>query len=293
MGRIVVICFGLGILLFLSSAVTASDQAKQITCTGKVVDIHARPVAGAKVVAYERSYNVIGRQEYAKLLAPEVQTDRNGNFEFTLKTNRKSYVVIVAQKADLALGWDRLPPDSAQPKINIILDEPHKISGKVVDQAGHGVAGAKIRAHLKTSFTSRLEQWPVYIDGIGLKRVTDEAGNFVFDIFPADANADFWVEAPGWGSVYRFTTHYMLSCGFEAGRTGILLELPAEETIRGLVVDANSGQGIAGINLLIKPGPREKRGDVLYAVMQNAVHYADRVLVRGLFGRLDAPLRVG
>ncbi|MCJ7673559.1 MAG: carboxypeptidase regulatory-like domain-containing protein, partial [Sedimentisphaerales bacterium] len=77
--------------------------------------------------------------------------------------------------------------------------------------------------------------------------------SFKFDDFAPDVSSDLWVKAPGKESVYKYTTQWTSSCGFEAGQTGIRLVLPAEVAIRGQVIDGENGNPVAGVSLLVQP----------------------------------------
>ncbi len=223
-----------------------------------VLDSNARPLADAEVALYEKLYNYSSGEEYTKLLGQIKKTDMEGccvlNAKISSQRNRNVFIVV--RKKGLAVGWDVLNysrSDEPQGNFNIILESPCVLAGIVVDEAGNPVAGAKVQAVPKTSYLRRLEQRPVLAPEQWFTTQTDAKGNFSFHNFAADVSADLWVRAPGWSSVYQYTTHWTSSCGFEAGRTDIRLVLPQEVAIRGRVVDAESGSPVAGAHVLIKP----------------------------------------
>ena len=247
----------LSVVLLVSFVnLSTAQEVKKITLTGRVIDSNARPLAGAEVAAYEKFYNYSNGQEYTKVLGQIKKTDANGYFVLNADISSQRNVFIVARKKKLAVGWDVLNysrSDESQGNFNIILESPCVLAGVVVDEAGNPVAGAKVQAVPKTSYLRRLEQRPVLAPEQWFTTQTDAKGNFSFHNFAADVSTDFWVEAPGKGSVYEYTTHWTSSCGFEAGRTDIRLVLPQEVAIRGRVIDTESGSPVADAHVLIKP----------------------------------------
>ncbi|MCJ7675821.1 MAG: carboxypeptidase regulatory-like domain-containing protein [Sedimentisphaerales bacterium] len=239
----------------VSTIAALSQQSKPLTLIGKVVDCNARPVEGAEVAIYEKLYDYSMGQEYAQLLDQIKRTDANGSFVLNATIGSRYGVYVVARKQGLALGWDVLTQGARDKDDStvIILERPCISAGIVVDQAGNPVAGARVRAVPKTNYLRRLEQSPILAPEQWLVTQTDDKGNFRFDNFAADVSADFWVEAPGWSSVYQYTTHWASSCGFEAGRTDIRLVLPKEVPVRGRVIDRESGRPVERADVIIRP----------------------------------------
>jgi hypothetical protein len=240
---------------FLLTVTVFGQQSKLLTVIGKVVDSNARPVGGAEVALYEELYDYSMGQEYAQLLDRIKRTDADGSFVLNATISSRHRVYVVARKEGLALGWDVLTqgPRDKDDSTVIILERPCISAGIVVDRAGNPVAGAKVRAVPKTSYLRRLEQSPILAPEQWLVTQTDDKGSFRFDNFAADVSADFWVEAPSWAAVYQYTTHWVSSCGFEAGRTDIRLVLPKEVPIRGRVIDAESGKPVEGARVVARP----------------------------------------
>ena len=219
------------------------------------MDSNARPLVSAEVAAYEKFYDSSG-QEYTKLLDQIKKTDVNGNFVLNADISSKRNVFIVAREKSMAVGWDVLDSgnsNNAKGKFLIILEKPGTLAGTVVDEIGNPIANAKVRAVPKTSYLSRLDQKPILAPEQWFTTQTDAKGNFNFNNFAADVSCDFWVEAPGWASVYKYTTCYLSSCGFAVGRTDVHLVLLPEAPIQGRVVEVESDNPIAGVSLLIQP----------------------------------------
>lgn len=236
-----------------------AQEAKEITCTGKVVDSKARPLAGAEVAAYETFYIYSSGQEYTRILGQIKKTDVNGYFVLNADISSQRNVFLVARKKGMAVGWDILNSGSfyntsynTKGNFLIILEKPGILAGTVVDEMDNPIAGAKVRALPKTSYLSRLDQKPILAPEQWFTTQTDAKGKFSFNNFAADVSCDFWVEASGWASVYKYTNCYY-SRGFAVGRTDVRLVLLPEAPIQGRVVEVESDNPIAGVSLLIQP----------------------------------------
>lgn len=239
--------------------------AEQLTCTVTVIDTNSNPISDAEVFAYERTYNDTTREKNAKHLSEPTKTDASGTVTLTLDFTSQMHVMIVARKGGFAIGWDSLPyTNKAHPNIKIILDKPAEFAGKVVDKDEHGIAVATVRAIPKNSSLDRLEQNPIYAPENWFTTTTDVDGCFSLENFSLDVYTDLWVDAPGWEAVYKYTTYYLSSCGFEVGRKDIQLVLPNEIEIKGRVIDAVSDKAIEGIAVLIRPNTIEENINVYY-----------------------------
>jgi len=90
-----------------STQSAGSEQARQITCTGKVVDAQSKPITDAKVKLYKLTVSP-ETFIYDVKLAQELATKEDG--AFTIKTGTSSdefsaQSIILAQKEELAMGW--------------------------------------------------------------------------------------------------------------------------------------------------------------------------------------------
>jgi len=241
--------------LFLTAS-ALGQQARPVTCTGRIVDSNAQPVAGAEIAAYEKFYDYSSSEEYTKMLDLIRTTDENGFFSFDANISTQYNAHIIARKKGLALGWDIFNPGSnfkTKANLLIVLEKPCLLDGTVVDETGKPVAGAKVQAAPKTSYLSWLRQRPIIAPKEWFTTQTDEKGKFSFNNFAADVSADFWIEAPGRGSVYKCTTCYLSACGFEVGRKDVHIVLPPESTVQGKVVDKQTGKPVTDIELQIRP----------------------------------------
>ncbi len=268
----------------LLTVATPGQQTKPLTCTVKVVDYNARPLADAEVAVYERLYNYSSREEYAKLLGRIKKTDVEGCCVLNADIGSQHDVFIVARKKELALGWDILNSGSsynAGGNIVIILEKPGTLAGTLVDGNGNPIAKAKVQAIPKTSYMSRLSQRPILAPKEWLTTETNLQGRFHFNQFSADVNCDFWVKAPHLSSTYKFTTHRLNGCGFEVWRSDVRLVLPWEGKIKGCVVEAGTGRPVGGVELTIR-ADRDREDIVNLYRPRTVVCDADGIACTGL-----------
>lgn len=240
--------------LILSLALTVvalGQQAKPHTCTVKVVDSNAQPVAGAEVICYEVFYDYERGQRRWEIVG-RAKTGEEGRFSREVMVTSRSSVWVAARKHGLSLGWGAAAYDSAELDFIIQLNEPAVLAGVVVDENDTGISGAKVRVCLKNEQASLGVSFSVPEDWFTTK--TDAQGKFSFNNIPSDATADFWVEAPG--KVYCWTFWSINADAgdqFEAGRNDIRIVLGPEAKILGQVVDEKTGNPVGGVQLLARP----------------------------------------
>jgi protocatechuate 3,4-dioxygenase beta subunit len=240
-------------IVFISHAV--AEEAKEIACTGKVVDTKGRPIAGARVILYRISYDYMANTTESKLTG-EVKTTGDGVFSFKAVIESDSYPngYIVAGKEGLALGWaDWEMRDNQQQ--DIILGEPKELSGMVVDEAGKPVADADVSVWLIAVGEGQDQQRlgrPV-AEKL-LTEATDASGRFTFTNIPAEATADFIIRKAGRATLrtYLSTGHAHQKMTFASGQSDIKLVLPAEARIQGTVVAEDTANPAAGTKLIVK-----------------------------------------
>ncbi|UCG58840.1 MAG: carboxypeptidase regulatory-like domain-containing protein, partial [Phycisphaerales bacterium] len=243
--RQLILCLSLVVGLVNHSA---GRETQKLVCTVRVVDVAARPVPGAEVVAYKYTWDLsVGRVRMEIL--QQAKTDADGTAVLNLETStpRDTYF-LVARKQGLALGWVRLKPE-----ITIVLEKPLPLAGTVVDEANEPIAGAQVRVFPRHSWLTGLMNAVVGAPDDWFTTKTDAEGRFGFNNIPADVTSDLLVEAAGRGAVYTSPAwDGLLGWRFAAGRTDIRVALPREARIQGRVVDPN-GNGVAGIRLLARP----------------------------------------
>jgi protocatechuate 3,4-dioxygenase beta subunit len=238
-----------------SAQSAGSEQAKQITCTGKVVDAQGQPIAGARVSLYQVDYDQATYTSDSNL-AGEVATAADGVFSFIVRVESGGYQdgYIVAEKEGLALGFAdwRISKDE---KFEIELNQAKKLAGVVVDENNEPVPGVSVSVWLlavgKGEEQRRLGR-PVAAEL--LTSVTDADGRFAFANISAEATADFLIKKTGRATVntFRSTGYANQRLRFAPGQTDIRLVSPVEARIEGTVVTKDTGKPISGVRLIVK-----------------------------------------
>jgi hypothetical protein len=248
------------------TSVSLSQGAQPVHCTGRIVDVQGRPVAGAKVAAYEMvSDGVAGNIKLHKV--EEVITQDDGTFDFQAepRLERGTFLdgYIVATKQGLALGW-AIWNMRENAEVMIELCQPEELEGVIVDEAGQHIAGAEVRANLlRTGKTITGEDKKEWLPGIApiecLCTKTDDQGRFRFDNIPADSGVDLLIISAGRATTYTYDSggppNFKDGAGprFRAGQTNIKVVLPAEGRIQGRIVDSSTGKAVQGIKLAVVP----------------------------------------
>ncbi len=248
--------------IHLTSAST-TQGAQLVRCTGRVVDVQGRPLAGAKVAAYEMvSDGVAGNIKLHEL--GEVITRDDGAFDFQTepRLRRGTFLdgYIVATKQGLALGW-AVWNMRENAEATIELGQPEELEGEIVDEMARPIADAEVRVNLLRTKIASGGQKREWLPGIApvecLGTRTDDQGRFRFDNIPADSGVDLLITAAGMATTYTYDwggpPNFRDGAGpcFQAGQTDIKVVLPAEGRIEGRIVDRTTAKGVDGIRLAV------------------------------------------
>ena len=245
--------FFLIVVLFMCMAVIASSQeTKQTTFTGRVIDTEGKPVAGATVKFYDGKYT---RSMYTMDIAEAIETtsDADGRFSLIRETDFP-YGYIVVEKEGLALDcaeWNKRESQEFEFK----LGRAEELAGIIVDENGEPVSDAEVgiltlligdieaQHSLGTNSASKI-----------LSTVTDDKGRFSFINLPADAGLELMVKKAGRATVITFdpANYSRESMSFSPGQKDIRITQPIESKIEGIVVNKASGQPVAGADLIIR-----------------------------------------
>jgi protocatechuate 3,4-dioxygenase beta subunit len=259
-----VLCMG---LVFVFPVVLVRAQSaenkdiKQVTCTGKVVDEQDQPIAGVKVSLIEMVYDE-ATYTYDPNLIGEVQTGSDGAFSFeeTIKDNQYRYSYIVAEKEELALGFDNWSMRDGNKELQIKLRQPKELSGVVVDENNEPVSDARVLI-LILGFGEG--QGRKSLSGLVVPKLltmnTDTGGKFAFINIPAEATAEFMVEKSGRATLntYTRTSVPYQKLNFTEGQKDIKLLLPIEAKIEGLVVEKTTGKPVGSVKISCTSGLEE------------------------------------
>ena len=249
-------CLALAIIFVTGLAPARSEQAKQITCTGKVVDEQDQPIPGVKVTLHEMVYNEQTRS-YDTKLTGEVTTGIDGAFSFSTSavSDIYRYGYIVAEKEGMALGFDNWRIQDGDKQLQIKMGRPKELAGIVVDENNKPIFNAEVTISILMIGSMR--------DGRGVggpvatelfKSITDAEGNFKFTKIPAGAASEFIVKKEGRATVrtYKSTGMADQKLKYAAGQTDIKLVLPIEAKIEGVVVKKSTSTPVGGVKLIAR-----------------------------------------
>jgi protocatechuate 3,4-dioxygenase beta subunit len=235
-------------------SLAVAEEAKTITCTGKVVDTESRPIGGAKVSFYQMEYSQATNIPESKLVS-EVKTGADGMFSFKViaESDVFRYGYIVVEKAGLALGIANWRMRQEQ-EFEIKLGQAKELEGIIVDESDKPIQGADVSVWSLVIGEGQDQQdlgWPVSAEL--LTSTTDQSGRFVFTNIPAEATADFIIKKSGRATIntYRRTGYANQKMSFAPGQKDIKLALPVEARIEGTVVAKDTGKPIGGVSLIV------------------------------------------
>jgi protocatechuate 3,4-dioxygenase beta subunit len=215
----------LGRLAALLSLLLLAPAAGAATVSGRVLDSGGNPVRGAKVVweAYRTDEETL--VDETKGVAPaalgETATDSEGRFRVTLD---KPGVEVAIRVLPGALPGALLPgPYDSSEDVevdDVELPAAEKVSGRVADEAGKPVSGAKVRVRSGSLFEE---------DDVVLYAEATTGADGAFSIGNAPAKSgSLSVRAPG----------YAPSSQFSMQRTGVeKVTLKSGGTVSGTVLD--------------------------------------------------------
>lgn len=229
-----------------------SEQAKQITCTGKVVDAQGQPITDAKVKLYKLTVNP-ATLSYDIKLAQELATKEDGAFTIKTETGSDEFslAIILAQKEELALDWANWGLRENL-DVEIKLGQAKILAGTVVDEADNPVVGAEVRILMLVVGEAPRPRYLIGVEPFDLLlAITDGQGKFSFNNILGDATAEFLVKKPGRATVSTFEPRGGTTLHYAPGQTDIKLVMPVEAKIEGIVVEKASGKPVAGIKIMV------------------------------------------
>ncbi len=215
-------------LLFLSRPA----WSQTVTLTGRVVDEHGKPVAGATVAQYQRWKP--GRPEAENWA--RATTDAAG--QFSLAVERAPEAKGPPRRACVAapgyaVASAALSPD--RPTTVTLSTRWAAVAGQVLDEAGKPLAGARAQVYTASRPGDPAPVlWPVP-PGV-LEALTDAGGAFRIGGLPAGSTATMWFSAPG--------KALEVEGSVTAGTEDMLVVLPPGGCVRGRVL--HDGQPVAG-----------------------------------------------
>ncbi len=250
--RMAVLC--LGILISFINYLYA-QEAKEVTCTGKVVNVQGEPISDAKVKLYKVTISM-ETLSYDVELLKELTTKDDGTFTIETKVEGdelSGQSMVLVEKEGLAIGWANWRLRENLNDVEIKLEQAKLLTGTVVDDTDKPIADAEVG--IAFMFVRTGEQPRYLIGGLSLEPLmakTNAEGKFTFDRIPGDATLEFVVKKSGRATVNTFDPENFRgeSLQFSPGQTGIKIIQPMEAKIEGMVVEKETGKPIAGIRIM-------------------------------------------
>jgi hypothetical protein len=226
-------------------------QAEPYKAEGVVRGPDGKPIEAAQVRLYIPRY---GNTSDKKTIQPciKMSTGADGQYAFALPTQevRASHGLIVAQKEGLA--WNcRKWPLLADMEADIHLAQPSSIAGKIMDDEGHPIQGARVVLQSPRSSRVRSYDVPDRLAREFLTTETDRQGQFRFMMLSADWQTDFLIEAKGYATVHTQYLPDALYRIYRPGQTDLEFRLEPEAGVRGTVISDSDGQPIVGAEVRI------------------------------------------
>jgi hypothetical protein len=227
----------------------AGARGKGAEGTVAVVDEQGKPVAGAQVSCWD-----YGRDD-SRESAATLTTDEKGEAKVSLGDPSRAVLVVVT-KPGFGTAWVQAVRGAQKQKL--VLTAPAIISGRVLDENGKAVAGAKV-------FASRaLYQSPsggggyLYGQNAGelIKAETDAQGLFRIEGLSSSVQANLTVTAPGKALRRSETSEDWNRFDWRAGDTNAVLTLVPAGVVEGKIMTepATSPVPVAQLTLASSSG---------------------------------------
>ena len=234
------------------SAVMTEMAAEKLKFSGHVVDSDGEPVADAEVL-----YSLQSNQpKYA------ARTAEDGMFEFEFprpEPDEQNRVDIVAVHPQHASGWRNLPTQSTA-NVEIQLEKPTIISGRIMNTAGEPIHNAEVqlKEFLRDNLIYLGSEKHSILNLIPIHPVkSDVNGIFILQRLPQGRMASLSVQAQGYASKWQ--------AAVPTGTKGLEFKLEREAQIEGQLSYAESGAPVESATIsaeCIHPTAREGRASV-------------------------------
>ena len=270
------------LLLLIGNGETAEgggteNATENLAFSGRVVNGSGDPVVGAEIL-----YAVNWRTTQ---LVTRTAADGTFRFEIMRPEPRKSggRLDILITHADYANRWRKLPLENTA-NIEIQLDAPGKITGRILNPSNEPISNAEVRIRFLMSGDRRSPHREDYsmlnIFHHMPPAETDERGEFIFRNLPQSAMTMLHLQAPGFAKAERF--------GVPVGAEGLDIRLKHEGRIEGRLSYADTGAPVTDATVTVR-GTDFSHGRGEAHVDENGV-FVVKNLPRGLY---DLSLGVG
>ena len=230
-------------------AAAAENESEKLTFSGRVVDNDGAPVTDAEVRYAVSFYPLEANTEsgYSSYYGPDffTRTGVDGTFRFELLPYRLGWIPfdskgtlsrlsMAVTHPDHAIWWREFPFQSAA-DVEIQLEVPEIISGKVMNEAGEPVQNAEILMNSLSRGDPTLRYPEDDLDHYAFPQPvkTDANGEFVLRGLPQGATTSFDVKGPGYAKQNRY--------GVPVGTEGLEFRLKRESKIEGRLTYAGTG----------------------------------------------------
>lgn len=253
------------------------NATENLAFSGRVVNNNGDPVVGAEI-RYAMNWD-------ATQLATRTAADGTFRFEIMRPEPKKSggRLDILITHADYANRWRKLPLENTA-NIEIQLDAPGKITGRILNPSDEPISNAEVRIQ----FLMSGDRMSPHREDYSMLNIfhhmppaeTDERGEFVFRNLPQSAMTMLHLQAPGFAKAERF--------GVPVGAEGLEIRLKREGRIEGRLSYADTGEPVKNASVTVnRAGPFHGREEA--HVDENGV-FVVKNLPRGLY---DLNLGVG
>ncbi len=231
---------GGGTNLGLQSLATAAENASEkLTFSGRVVNNKGEPIEDVEI-RYAVNWE-------ATQLVTRTATDGTFSFEMPRPDPGKldGRLKILITHADFANHWRKLPLDDTT-DIEIQLNAPGTISGRVLDSSSEPILSSEVRIQLLMSgdrtSPHRVDYSMLNIFHHMPPAETDERGEFVFRNLPQSAMTMLYIRAPGYAKAERI--------GVPVGAKGLEILLKREGRIKGRLSYADIGAPVKNATVM-------------------------------------------
>ena len=230
----------------------AMNRFRKLTFSGRVVDNNGVPVADAEIRYAVSFYPLEGGTEsgcssyYTSDSFTRTRVD--GTFRFRLWLSRLEWMPfdskemlsrlnIAVTHPDHAIWWQEVPFQTTS-DVEIQLETPEIISGKVMNEAGEPIQNAEIRMHSLSRGDSMLREPGDNLthDALPQPVKTDENGEFVLRGLPQGATTSLEVKGLGYAKQNRY--------GVLVGGEGLEFRLKREGRIEGRLIYASTSEPV-------------------------------------------------
>ena len=235
-------------------AVSASNEDEILTYSGRVVDSNGAPVGDAKLRYVIKSYRLEGDANFEYSTYPDpkfvTRTGMDGEFRFEVSPtksrstrfnfkNMLNRLHITVTHPDHSIWWQEFPFQSTA-DVEIQLEAPRIITGKVMNGAGDPIKNAKVLIQSLSRWDPAIGEHSDSLTHYALPKPikTDRNGKFVLRGLPQDMTISLSVQASGYANAVRNSV--------PVNAKNLEIRLKREGRIEGRITYAGTGKPVRG-----------------------------------------------